>query len=116
MSSYLDHLAVERGLAANVFSGDAEHATRDVIDHCLMLLPGRTREASFVQASKVLMAEDHGGSALPRALATAGFLGELVVTTLFFLVAFVGVTRGFEGGPPRRRKAASPKLSTARTS
>ena len=72
-----------------------------------------SRQATFVQASKVLMAEDHGGSALPRVLATAGFGGELAVTTLFFLVAFMGVSRGFEGGAPPRRRARPASLRRA---
>ena len=46
------HELLFRSSPANVFSGDAEHATRDVIDHCLMLLPGRRKEASFVNCTR----------------------------------------------------------------
>ena len=65
-----------------------------------------SRQAWFVQASMVLMAENHSGTELPRILATSGFCAELVVTVLFFLVAFIGVSRGFEGAGPRRQKRA----------
>jgi len=75
-----------------------------------------SRQAQFVEASQVLMAENHSGTELPRILATAGFAGELVVTTIFFLVAFIGVSRGFEGGTPGRLKAPSARLRPVRAS
>jgi len=40
----------------NVFSGDAEDASRDVIDHCLLLMPNPRRELTFINCTKnVLM-------------------------------------------------------------
>jgi c-di-GMP-related signal transduction protein len=36
----------------NVFSGDADDATRDVIDHCLLLMPTSGRESSFVNCTR----------------------------------------------------------------
>jgi hypothetical protein len=72
------------------------------------------KAAAFLPASRVLMAENHTGSDLPRLLATAGFAGELLVTTLCFLVAFVGLSRGFGGGTPRRGRAAGRELRPAR--
>ncbi|MFN2463537.1 MAG: hypothetical protein ABR573_06510 [Candidatus Dormibacteria bacterium] len=56
-----------------------------------------TRTASFVPAEKVLMAENHTGTELPRLLATTGFVAELTVTSVLFLVALVSLARGFPG-------------------
>jgi EAL and modified HD-GYP domain-containing signal transduction protein len=36
----------------NVFSGDGEDATRDVIDQCLLLMPESEREASFINCTR----------------------------------------------------------------
>jgi EAL and modified HD-GYP domain-containing signal transduction protein len=46
------HELLFRSTQSNAFSGDQEHATRDVIDHCLMLLPGTDKEASFVNCTR----------------------------------------------------------------
>lgn len=58
--------------------------------------------ANFVPAEQVLMAESHTGSSLPKVLALTGFFGELGVTALFFLLAFIGISRNFGPGKPER--------------
>ncbi|MDQ6748576.1 MAG: hypothetical protein M3010_10805, partial [Candidatus Dormibacteraeota bacterium] len=73
------------------------------------------KAAAFVPAEQVLMAENHGGSGLPRVLATTGFFAELGVTAVFFLVALVGISRKF-GDTSRPRpagKVRSPRLRAA---
>ncbi|MGI8609432.1 MAG: hypothetical protein ACR2MY_09435 [Candidatus Dormibacteria bacterium] len=68
----------------------------------------------FVPAEQVLMAESHGGSNVPRLLALAGFFGELSVTALFFLLAFIGITRNFGPGSPQTgSRARSRRMRTA---
>jgi c-di-GMP-related signal transduction protein len=50
------HELLFRSGHANVFSGDAEEATRDVIDHCLLLMPNAGHELSFINCTRnVLM-------------------------------------------------------------
>jgi len=41
-----------RSGSENVFSGDGEDATRDVIDQCLLLMPENELEASFINCTK----------------------------------------------------------------
>jgi hypothetical protein len=67
------------------------------------------KTAAFVPADKVLMAENHAGSSVPRILATTAFFAELGVTALFFVLAFWGVSRKFgdrETGRSGSRKRA----------
>jgi hypothetical protein len=76
-------------------------------EYGIQAIPVRSQaSAAFVPAEKVLMAESHTGSTLPRLLALGGFFGELAVTTLFFLLAFIGLSRGFGPGEPRRTQDA----------
>jgi c-di-GMP-related signal transduction protein len=42
---------------ANVFSGDPEQATREVIDHWLLLIPASGRTASFVNCTRAALIE-----------------------------------------------------------
>ena len=72
--------------------------------------------ARFVAASQVLMAESHAGSNIPKLLAITGFFGELTVTAAFFLLAFIGLSRGFGEGEPRRgRRVRSTQMRRAPT-
>ncbi|GAC1334495.1 MAG: hypothetical protein NVSMB17_16210 [Candidatus Dormibacteria bacterium] len=99
---------------------------RDVLDALPLSMPADseygaaavkiapTKDARLLPAEKVLMAENHTGTEVPRYLAVAGFVAELAVTTLFFILAFVGLTRGFPAGPPRSGRRRSPGLRTAR--
>ncbi len=72
------------------------------------------KQAAFVPAEQVLMAENHSGSNLPRILATSGFFAELAVTAAFFLLAFVSLSRRF-GDPtsPRGSRESSKQLRPA---
>jgi hypothetical protein len=69
------------------------------------------RQAAFLPADKVMMAENHAGSATPRMLAITGFFTELAVTTVFFLLAFAGLSRGFGS---EQRRLHQPRVSGAR--
>ena len=92
--------------------------SRDVLDalpvsmpadseYGIKAIPVRSQaNVAFVPAEQVLMAESHSGSNVPKMLALTGFFGELAVTTLFFLVAMIGITRSFERGKPREGRAA----------
>lgn len=88
--------------------------SRDVLDALPISMPAdgdygikaikvqSQEHVNFVPAEQVLMAESHGGSNLPRLLALTGFFGELGVTALLFLLAFIGITRTFGPGRPEQ--------------
>ncbi|MFN2464799.1 MAG: hypothetical protein ABR598_00865 [Candidatus Dormibacteria bacterium] len=76
------------------------------------------RTAAFVPAEKVLMAENHAGSSVPRLMATTAFFAELGVTALFFVIGLVGLARKFgESDPPQSGRAVrTPGWRAARAS
>ncbi|MEA2681889.1 MAG: hypothetical protein QOK05_217 [Chloroflexota bacterium] len=102
--------------------------SRDVLDALPISMPADSdygiqairvqsrASAHFVPAEQVLMAESHAGSTVPKLLALTGFFGELAVTALFFLVAFIGLSRRFGEGEPRQgRRAGSREMRRAAT-
>ncbi len=49
------HELLFRSSEVNAFSGDAEEATRQVIDNCLLLMPEGKREISFINCTRIAL-------------------------------------------------------------